>query len=820
MELCGISISYSSYKHKEQNKRKNELIERITSLENNLDENNLENLESLRLQLNDIRQQKLKGHVIRARAKHIDKGEKPTKYFCGLEQHNYISKTMNKVEKEDGTILTDQNEILKETELFYKNLYTKKQDNSDNIEIDNYFENSTIPKLSETESEKLEGLLSYAEISDTLLHMKNDKSPGLSGFSADLFKVFWKQLGYFVLRSLNYGYQMGNLSITQKQGIITCIPKENKPKQFLKNWRPLTLLDTVYKIASGSIAKRLKSVLPDLISNDQTGFLKGRFIGENTRLIYDMLQYTEENNIPGLLILIDFEKAFDSLSWSFIHKALKFLNFGNSFRKWIEVFYSNINSAVIQNGYLSSFFQISRGCRQGDPLSPYIFIICAEFLANKIRKNKNIKGIKVGTSEHKISQYADDTSIFLDGSEKSLEELLKELEYFALISGLKVNFDKTQLVWIGSKKFDQTSIKTKWKLIWGKQTFKLLGINFNTDLSKMIKENYKPKIQALENMCRQWERRTLTPLGKITLIKVLMIPILNHLFFTLPTPEEFVINNINNILYNFLWGSKALIKKSVVIKQYEEGGLKMVNLKAFIEALKLTWIRRLLNADRKWQDFIKLDIEIEKLVGCNTQYIKKKLYNMKNEFWIDVLKGLIKLSEKSVSKIDEDLILQTPIFHNKNIKIDGKDIYYDTWFRKGVRFINDLIKENGAFLDQEEFSEIFRIQTNYLQFWGLRGAINTYLKNIDTTLTHRSQTPFMPSHIAPIIKSKQGARVIYNILNHNDEIPTAKQTWNKIYNFEEKEWQNIYKYPFKITQYSQLRWFQIRINHNILSTNF
>ena len=114
---------------------------------------------------------------------------------------------------------------------------------------------------------------------------------------------------------------MGNLSITQRQGIITCIPKDNKPKQFLKNWRPLTLLDTVYKIGSGSIANRFKSVLNDIISNDQTGFLKGRFIGENTRLIYDMLQYTEENDIPGLLILIDFEKAFDSLSWTFIHKA-------------------------------------------------------------------------------------------------------------------------------------------------------------------------------------------------------------------------------------------------------------------------------------------------------------------------------------------------------------------------------------------------------------------------------------------------------------------------------------------------------------------
>ena len=109
------------------------------------------------------------------------------------------------------------------------------------------------------------------------------------------------------------------------------------------------------------------------------------------------------------------------------------------------------------------------------------------------------------------------------------------------------------------------------------------------------------------------------------------------------------------------------------------------------------------------------------------------------------------------------MILQTPIFHNKNIKIDGKDIYYDARFRKGVRFINDLIKENGAFLDQAEYFEIFRIQTNYLQFWGITGAINTYLKDIDTTLTHRSQTPFMPSHIAPIIKSKQGARVMYII---------------------------------------------------------
>ena len=342
-----------------------------------------------------------------------------------------------------------------------------------------------------------------------------------------------------------------------------------------------------------------------------------------------MLQHTEQYDIPGLLLLIDFEKAFDSLSWSFIQKALKFLNFGYSIRRWIKVLYNGISSAVIQNGNLSSFFSISRGCRQGDPLSPYIFIICAEFLSNKVRNNKAIKGIHINQSEHKISQYADDTSVFLDGSEKSFNEMLKKLEDFANISGLKINFEKTQLIWIGSKKFDTSSIKTKWKLLWGKQTFKLLGINFNTDLTKMMEQNYTPKIRALENIVESWEKRNLTPLGKITAIKVLFIPAINHLFITLPSPDQEIVNHIYSILFHFLWSNNVKIKRNVVIKQYWEGGLKMVNLAAFIEALKLTWIRRLLQSDSKWQDFIKFFIKSDKLVGCSTEYIKKELINIK-----------------------------------------------------------------------------------------------------------------------------------------------------------------------------------------------
>ena len=123
----------------------------------------------------------------------------------------------------------------------------------------------------------------------------------------------------------------------------------------------------MYKIDSGAIANRIKLVINILINKDQTGFIKGRYIGENIRLIYDLMNYTEENSIPGLLLLIDFEKAFDSLSWQFILKALKFLNFGHSLIRWVDIFYKNITSAVSH-------------CRQGDPLSPYLFIVFAQLI--------------------------------------------------------------------------------------------------------------------------------------------------------------------------------------------------------------------------------------------------------------------------------------------------------------------------------------------------------------------------------------------------------------------------------------------------------
>ena len=154
--------------------------------------------------------------------------------------------------------------------------------------------------------------------------MKNNKSPGPDGYTVEFFKFFFNDLGHFLVRSTNEGFDKGKLSITQYQGVITCIPKEGKPKQYIKNWRPISLLNVTYKLISSCISARIKQVLPKIIHHSQKGFIKGRYIGENIRMLYDILDHTEIANIPGLILAVDFEKAFDSVSWNFVRKSLKF----------------------------------------------------------------------------------------------------------------------------------------------------------------------------------------------------------------------------------------------------------------------------------------------------------------------------------------------------------------------------------------------------------------------------------------------------------------------------------------------------------------
>ena len=187
---------------------------------------------------------------------------------------------MTKLTLNNGEEIYESKDIIKEVKVFYERLYSERQ--VEDCEILDMAQN--IPMLTLKENTLLEGEITLAEASLALKNMIFFyKSPGSDGFAAEFFKFFWLQLGSFIVRSLNDGFRKGELLTTQKEGVIICIPKGDKSKDVIKNWRPISLLNVVYKIGSACNAKRLKSVLPSLINEDQSGFMANRYIGDNTR---------------------------------------------------------------------------------------------------------------------------------------------------------------------------------------------------------------------------------------------------------------------------------------------------------------------------------------------------------------------------------------------------------------------------------------------------------------------------------------------------------------------------------------------------------
>ena len=212
------------------------------------------------------------------------------------------------------------------------------------------------------------------------------------------------------------------------------------------------MLNVDYKILAKCIAKRIEPFLPKLIHSDQTGFMKDRFIGQNVRLLNDLMEYTDVKKISGIFLFIDFEKAFDSIEWNFIKRSLELFNLGPFLTRWFSILYNNSEAAVMNAGYMTDYFTVSRGVRQGCPLSPFLFILSVELLALKIREEPNCKGIRLpNLREAKISQFADDTTLISEDT-NSLKFSLQIIGSFGSISGLRLNKKKTKAMWIGSSK--------------------------------------------------------------------------------------------------------------------------------------------------------------------------------------------------------------------------------------------------------------------------------------------------------------------------------------------------------------------------------
>ena len=220
-------------------------------------------------------------------------------------------------------------------------------------ECETYLSRLELTKIKDTDKCSLDSPLSLAELGSVLFKMKNGKSPGSDGFTVEFYKFFWVDLKPFIYAMCCESYDRGTMPQTLKEGIIVLLPKSNKPKDMLKSYRPITLLNVCYKIISGAIAEKLKSVLKLTIDSCQTAYLKGRYIGDNIRMLYDIIQHMNQEQISGVMLSLDVEAAFDSVSWHFIRKVLEAQNYPLSIIKWFDTLYAGSFARILDNGHLS-----------------------------------------------------------------------------------------------------------------------------------------------------------------------------------------------------------------------------------------------------------------------------------------------------------------------------------------------------------------------------------------------------------------------------------------------------------------------------------
>ena len=374
------------------------------------------------------------------------------------------------------------------------------------------------------------------------LKWKNNTSPGIDG-------LFWGQIKGMVLASLNYGFENGRMSATQRKGVIVLLPKggNEADTHLLTNYRPISLTCCDYKICASVLAKRLQGVIQSIVSTDQTAYIKGRGIFQNLRLIEGVIYQSDIQNIHGAIVALDFSRAFDSISKSYMITVLKTFNFQNDFVKWVEVLNADSKSCVSNYGHMTDWFPLGKGVRQGCPLSALLFVLSIELLACKIRQSKLIRGIYLfyNQIEFRLTQYADDNTLFLKDAH-SVENAMNILQEFKIISGLALNKTKTKAMWLG---WDSDCQDTPGGILWKTSGIKILGVIFrNKGAAADNLENWENIMQAMEKSLNIWNRRNILILGPVTIVKSLILSKIVHLLLVLIPPGN-IRKKINSIIF-------------------------------------------------------------------------------------------------------------------------------------------------------------------------------------------------------------------------------------------------------------------------------
>lgn len=542
-----------------------------------------------------------RGAKIRAKETWAEEGERSTHYFFSKEKSQGVRRIISGIRNIRGRIVRSITCILQVWVFFFTSLFSASP--TLNFGEQTFFLDSLDLKLSSEDSERCEGAVSAAECHAALLSFKRNKSPGLDGLTYEFYQHFWDLLGDDMVAMFNECFSLGKLALSQRTAVITLLFKKGD-RLDPANWRPISLLCTDYKILAKVLTFRLRSVISSVISDVQSCGIPGRFSGENVRLFQDAIDYANSRNIGGALLSLDQEKAFDRVDWNFLFRVLKCMNFGPQFCSWVRLLYTALSSRVLVNGVLSEAFPVTRGVRQGCPLSPLLFVLVSETIGRAILKDPLIDGFQLpDNSCVKLGQYADDTSVFV-GSDQALRALIALFSRYENASGAKLNVGKSHGLLFGSWK-DRGRLPVD--LRWTNTSIVLLGCRIGNDVTP----DWSALLEKFKTNLSLWKRRELSFRGRALVANTLGLSIFWYQATLFAMPKT-VIFATGKLLFPFVWQKKREpLARSSVVQPLKAGGLGVVNVAVKLSSLRATWIRRLFSSSPRhpWVVFFAYHVD-------------------------------------------------------------------------------------------------------------------------------------------------------------------------------------------------------------------
>ncbi|WJZ80362.1 hypothetical protein VitviT2T_000290 [Vitis vinifera] len=538
----------------------------------------------------------------------LKEGDRNTGYFHKMANAHRRRNNVDRI-KINGAWCLEENEIREGIGNAFKLLLSSSGDWRPSIS------GLQLETLDQLDASTLESPFTEEEVYNALLSCNGDKAPGPDGLSMAFWQFAWDFVKEDVLCFFKEFYENGKFVKSLNATFLVLIPKKVGAED-LGDFRPISLVGSLYKWLAKVLANRLKKVVGKVISKAQGAFVEGRQILDAVLIANEAIDSTLKNNESVILCKLDIEKAYDNVDWTFILSVMQKMGFGEKWIRWIKWCISTASFSVLVNGTPTGFFQSSKGLRQGDPLSPYLFVIAMEVFSAFLQRAVEggyLSGCRVkGRSEEGVLishlLFADDTLVFCKPSQDHLTYLSWLLMWFEATSGLRINLEKSELIPVGRvENMDDLAWEFGCKVGSLPSTYlgMPLGASFkSTSVWDGVEERFRKRLGM-------WKRQYLSKGGRTTLIRSTLSNLPIYLMSLLWLPSV-VRRRLEKIQRDFLWGGGNLERKphlvrwEVVCLSKKKGGLGVKNLSILNKALLAKWNWRFVNErEALWNQVIR-----------------------------------------------------------------------------------------------------------------------------------------------------------------------------------------------------------------------